>query len=81
MAIGKSTVLPSPESTLPRHPHRYDLGRAKPFALAGIERLRKQLEEALRANKRSAAPSGEPKSNPKQLSSPGGGSYTELAST
>ena len=35
-------------------------------ALAEIERLRKQLEEALRANKRSAAPfsKGEPKSNP-----------------
>jgi transposase len=36
-------------------------------ALAEIERLRKQLEEALRANKRSAAPfsKGEPKVNPK----------------
>jgi hypothetical protein len=35
-------------------------------ALAEIERLRKQLEEALRANKRSAAPfsKGEPKTNP-----------------
>src|SRR5438093_13007997 len=46
-------------------------------ALAENERLRKQLEEALRANKRSAAPfsKGEPKSNPKPPGRKPGAAY------
>jgi transposase len=46
-------------------------------ALAEIERLRKQLEEALRANKRSAAPfsKGEPQSNPKPPGRKPGAAY------
>ena len=50
-------------------------------ALAEIERLRKQLEEALRANKRSAAPfsKGEPKSNPKRPGRKPGSAYGQRA--
>ena len=50
-------------------------------ALAEIERLRKQLEEALRANKRSAAPfsKGEPKSNPKPPGRKPGAAYGQRA--
>ena len=50
-------------------------------ALAEIERLRKQLEEALRANKRSAAPfsKGEPKSDPKPPGRKTGAAYGERA--
>src|SRR6266700_7172386 len=53
------------------------LGRA----LAEIERLRKQLEEALRANKRSAAPfsKGEPKSDPKPPGRKPGAAYGRRA--
>ena len=53
------------------------LGRA----LAENERLRKQLEEALRANKRSAAPfsKGEPKSNPKPPGRKPGAAYGQRA--
>jgi len=50
-------------------------------ALAEIERLRKQLEEALRANKRSAAPfsKGEPKSNPEPPGRKPGAAYGQRA--
>ena len=50
-------------------------------ALAENERLRKQLEEALRANKRSAAPfsQGEPKSNPKPPGRKLGAAYGQRA--
>jgi len=50
-------------------------------ALAEIERLRKQLEEALRANKRSAAPfsKGEPKSNPQPPGRKPGSAYGQRA--
>jgi transposase len=50
-------------------------------AWAEIERLRKQLEEALRANKRSAAPfaKGEPKSNPKPPGRKPGAAYGQRA--
>ena len=46
-------------------------------ALAEVERLRKQLEEALRANKRSAAPfsKGKPKPNPKPPGRKPGAAY------
>ena len=46
-------------------------------ALAEIERLRKQLEEALRAHRRSAAPfsKGEPKTNPKPPGRKPGAAY------
>src|SRR5436853_7784854 len=52
-------------------------------ALAEIERLHKQLEEALRANKRSAAPfsKGEPKSNPKPPGQAGCGLRTASDTT
>ena len=50
-------------------------------ALAENERLRKQLEEALRANKRSAAPfsKGEPKSNPQPPGRKPGAAYGQRA--
>ena len=50
-------------------------------ALAEVERLRKQLEEALRANKRSAAPfsKGKPKPNPKPPGRKPGAAYGQRA--
>lgn len=50
-------------------------------ALAEIERLRKQLEEALRANKRSAAPfsKGEPQRDPKPPGRKPGAAYGQRA--
>lgn len=50
-------------------------------ALAEIERLRKQLEETQRANKRSAAPfsKGEPQSNPKPPGRKPGAAYGQRA--
>ena len=50
-------------------------------ALAENERLRKQLEEALRANQRSAAPfsKGEPKTNPKPPGRQPGAAYGQRA--
>ncbi len=50
-------------------------------ALADNERLRKQLEEALRANKRSAAPfsKGPPKSNPQPPGRKPGAAYRQRA--
>ena len=50
-------------------------------ALAENERLRKQLEEALRANKRSAAPfsRGDPKTDPKPPGRKPGGGYGQRA--
>jgi len=50
-------------------------------ALAENERLRKQLEEALRANKRSAAPfaKGEPKADPKPPGRKPGSAYGQRA--
>ncbi len=50
-------------------------------ALAEIERLRKQLEEALRANKRSAAPfsKGDPKPNPQPPGRKPGAAYGQQA--
>ncbi|MBZ5725876.1 MAG: IS66 family transposase, partial [Acidobacteriia bacterium] len=50
-------------------------------ALAEIERLRKELEEALRANKRSAAPfsKGDPKTNPQPPGRKPGAAYGSRA--
>ena len=50
-------------------------------ALAEMERLRKQLEEALRANKRSAAPfsKGDPKPDPKPPGRRPGAAYGQQA--
>jgi len=50
-------------------------------ALAENERLRQQLEEALRVNKRSAAPfsKGEPKKNPKPPGRKPGAAYDSRA--
>jgi len=51
-------------------------------ALAEIERLRKELEEALRSLKRQAAPfsKGDPKPNPKRPGRKPGAQYGERAS-
>ena len=79
MQAPNSTVSPDREKELERRVA--SLEKELEHALAEIGRLRKQLEEALRAHKRSAAPfsKGGPKSDPKPPGRKPGAAYGQRA--